>query len=97
MVRNGASSKLWHEVWMGDTSSKSQFPRIYRLALNKDCMVRDCWNNGWDLRWSRPITSGTDIHQLSVLSSLLDTYSLSDTEDIWTWSLGSPFFRQVYP
>ncbi|GJW52228.1 RNA-directed DNA polymerase, eukaryota, reverse transcriptase zinc-binding domain protein [Tanacetum coccineum] len=52
----------------------------------------DYWNNGWDLRWSRPILRGTILHQLSVLSSTLDTVSLSDSEDIWTWSIGSPSF-----
>ncbi|GJU40661.1 RNA-directed DNA polymerase, eukaryota, reverse transcriptase zinc-binding domain protein [Tanacetum coccineum] len=67
---------------IGDSSLKTQFPRIYRLALNQDCMVRDCWNNGWDLCWSRPILRGTILHQLSVLSSTLDTVSLSDSEDI---------------
>ncbi|GJS13573.1 RNA-directed DNA polymerase, eukaryota [Tanacetum coccineum] len=86
------STKFWHDVWIGDSSLKTQFPCIYRPALNQDCMVRDCWNNGWDLRWSRPILRGTILHQLSVLSSTLDIVSLSDSEDIWTWSIGSPSF-----
>nr|GEU94084.1 RNA-directed DNA polymerase, eukaryota [Tanacetum cinerariifolium] len=91
-VRNGTSTKFGHDVWMGATSLKTQFPRIYRLAMDKDCMVRDYWNNGWFLNWSRPITSGTNFQQLRTLSSMLDTYSLSEKEDTWTWSLGSPSF-----
>ncbi|GKA14061.1 RNA-directed DNA polymerase, eukaryota, reverse transcriptase zinc-binding domain protein [Tanacetum coccineum] len=91
-VSNSASTKFWHETWMGDTSLKNQFPRLFCLALNKDCMISDCWNNGWDLSWSRPITSGTNAHHLSTLSNMLATCSLTDTEDTWTWSLGSPSF-----
>nr|GEV78055.1 RNA-directed DNA polymerase, eukaryota, reverse transcriptase zinc-binding domain protein [Tanacetum cinerariifolium] len=62
---NGALTKFWHETWMGDTSLKNQFSRLFRLALNKDCTISDYWNNGWDLSWSRLITSGTNAHHLS--------------------------------
>ncbi|PWA38060.1 RNA-directed DNA polymerase, eukaryota [Artemisia annua] len=91
-VNNGTSTKSWHETWMGDTPLKNQFPRLFRLALNKDCMIRDCWNNGWDLVWSRPITSGTNVNHLSALCNMLTTCSLTDSDDTWTWSLGSPTF-----
>nr|GEV56720.1 RNA-directed DNA polymerase, eukaryota [Tanacetum cinerariifolium] len=40
---------------IGDSSLKTKFSRIYRLASNQDCVVRDCWNNGWVFSWSRPI------------------------------------------
>nr|GEU30517.1 RNA-directed DNA polymerase, eukaryota, reverse transcriptase zinc-binding domain protein [Tanacetum cinerariifolium] len=58
----------------------------------KDCTISDCWNNGWDLSWSRPITSGTNAHHLITLYNMLATCSLTDIEDTWTWSLGSPSF-----
>nr|GEX60251.1 RNA-directed DNA polymerase, eukaryota, reverse transcriptase zinc-binding domain protein [Tanacetum cinerariifolium]GEX60524.1 RNA-directed DNA polymerase, eukaryota, reverse transcriptase zinc-binding domain protein [Tanacetum cinerariifolium] len=57
-----------------------------------DCVVRDYWNNGWVFSWSRPILRGTLLQQLNVLSSTLDSVSLSDSEDIWNWSIGSPSF-----
>ena len=91
-VNNGTSTQFWHETWMGNTPLKNQFPRLFRLALNKDCMIRDCWNNGWDLAWSRSITSGTNVNHLSTLSNMLATCSLTDSDDTWTWSLGSPSF-----
>nr|GEU87610.1 reverse transcriptase domain, reverse transcriptase zinc-binding domain protein [Tanacetum cinerariifolium] len=42
---------------LGTSSLKNQFLRLFRLALNKDALVRDCWNNGWHLSWSRNISS----------------------------------------
>ncbi|GKC82639.1 RNA-directed DNA polymerase, eukaryota [Tanacetum coccineum] len=91
-VGNGDSTKFWHETWMGNSPLKSQFPRLFRLALNKDCTIRECWNNGWDLSWSRPITSGTNSQHLSTVLNLLSSFTLSDAEDSWSWSLGSPSF-----
>ncbi|GJX68444.1 RNA-directed DNA polymerase, eukaryota [Tanacetum coccineum] len=91
-VNNGASTKFWSETWMGDSLLKIQFPRLFRLALNKDCTIRDRWNNGWVFDWSRPITSGTNANHLSTLFNMLATCSLSDFDDTWTWSLGSPTF-----
>ncbi|GJR16125.1 RNA-directed DNA polymerase, eukaryota [Tanacetum coccineum] len=60
--------------------------------LYDDCTIRDCWNNGWDLSWSRPITSGTNSQHLSTVLNLLSSFTLSDAEDSWLWSLGSPSF-----
>nr|GFA65069.1 RNA-directed DNA polymerase, eukaryota [Tanacetum cinerariifolium] len=91
-VCNGMSTKFWHDVWIGDSSLKTKFPRIFLLSSNQDCVVRDCWNNGWVFSWSRPILRGTLLQQLNVISSTLDSVSLSDSEDIWNWSIGSPSF-----
>nr|GEW16323.1 RNA-directed DNA polymerase, eukaryota [Tanacetum cinerariifolium] len=90
-VNNDASTKFWSETWMDD-SLKNQFPLLFRLALNKYCTTRDRWNNGWALDWSRPITGGTNANHLSTLFNMLATCSLTDSDDTWTWSLGSPTF-----
>nr|GEW80244.1 RNA-directed DNA polymerase, eukaryota [Tanacetum cinerariifolium] len=90
-VNNGTSTKFWSETWMGD-SLKNQFPGLFRLTLNKDCTIRDRWNNGWALDWSRPITGGTNTNHLSTLFNMLATCSLTDSDDTWTWSLGSSTF-----
>nr|GEX00314.1 RNA-directed DNA polymerase, eukaryota [Tanacetum cinerariifolium] len=91
-VGDGLSTKFWHDVWICDSSLQSKFSRLYRIASNKDCTVRDVWNNGWDFSWSRPILGGTILHQLNTFSSTLEVVTLSDSKDIWTWSIGSPSF-----
>ncbi|PWA86984.1 RNA-directed DNA polymerase, eukaryota, Reverse transcriptase zinc-binding domain protein [Artemisia annua] len=91
-VNNGISTKFWTQTWIGNSSLQHQFPRLFRLATNKDCTIRDCWNNGWVLEWSRPINSGTLATHILSLQSLLDTCSLNDSDDTWTWSIGNPSF-----
>ncbi|GJY03614.1 RNA-directed DNA polymerase, eukaryota, reverse transcriptase zinc-binding domain protein [Tanacetum coccineum] len=91
-VGNGTDTKFWQDVWIGEISLQSKFPRLYRLALNKECSICEVWNNGWVFNWSRPILRGTLLHQLNDLTAILDSVQFSDSEDSWIWSLGSPSF-----
>nr|GEV67982.1 RNA-directed DNA polymerase, eukaryota, reverse transcriptase zinc-binding domain protein [Tanacetum cinerariifolium] len=91
-VNNGASTKFWHDTWAGISSFKHQFPRLFRLAMNRDCLVRDCWNNGWRFEWTRNVSSGSNASQLASLHNTLYAISLNDSEDVWVWSIGTPFF-----
>ncbi|GJV08793.1 reverse transcriptase domain-containing protein [Tanacetum coccineum] len=73
--------------WMGDTTFQHQFPRLFRLEVNQDCMVRDRWNGGWNWIWSRPISGGNTSTQLSTLNTLIDPVILSESPDEWVWLL----------
>ena len=42
--------------------------------------------------WSRPILRGSLLQQLNVFSSSLNNVTITDEEDTWIWSLGSPTF-----
>nr|GEW61600.1 reverse transcriptase domain, reverse transcriptase zinc-binding domain protein [Tanacetum cinerariifolium] len=89
---NGASTKFWHDTWVGISSFKHQFPRLFRLAMNRDCLVRDCWNNGWHFEWTRNVLSGSNANHMASLHNTLSAISLNDSEDAWVWSIGTPFF-----
>ncbi|GKA30636.1 RNA-directed DNA polymerase, eukaryota [Tanacetum coccineum] len=91
-VNNGASMKFWYDTWVGNVSLQQQYPRLFRLALNRDCMIRDCWNNGWRLDWSRHISSGTNANHLASLYNQLSDFSLNNSEDTWIWSFGTSTF-----
>ncbi|PWA83353.1 reverse transcriptase domain, Reverse transcriptase zinc-binding domain protein [Artemisia annua] len=92
IVNNGASTKFWHDSWNGNSPLKFQFPRLYRLAMNKDCLVRDCWNNGWHIEWVRTVSNGTNAHHLAILQNFLAGIILNDSEDKWVWSIDPPSF-----
>ncbi|GJQ95360.1 RNA-directed DNA polymerase, eukaryota [Tanacetum coccineum] len=77
---------------IGNVSLQHQYPRLFRLALNRDCMIGDCWNNGWRLDWSRHISSGTNANQLASLYNQLSNFSLNDSEDTWIWSFRTSTF-----
>nr|GEX66960.1 RNA-directed DNA polymerase, eukaryota, reverse transcriptase zinc-binding domain protein [Tanacetum cinerariifolium] len=91
-ANNVASTKFWHDTWIGNTSLQNQFPRLYRLAPNRDIMVRDCWNHGWKFTLCRNISSGTNANQLASLHNLLSEINLNDYVDIWAWYIETPEF-----
>nr|GEU68052.1 RNA-directed DNA polymerase, eukaryota, reverse transcriptase zinc-binding domain protein [Tanacetum cinerariifolium] len=73
-VNNGADTKFWLESWMHNSPLYQQYPRLFRLALNNYCLVKDCWNNDWHVPWSRPILSGTNASHVAKLSMILRMY-----------------------
>nr|GFB03981.1 RNA-directed DNA polymerase, eukaryota, reverse transcriptase zinc-binding domain protein [Tanacetum cinerariifolium] len=91
-VNNEASTKFWHDTWVGISSFKHQFPHLFRLAMNMDCLVRDCWNNGWHFKWTRKVSSGSNADQFASLHNILSAISLNDSEEAWVWSIGTSFF-----
>ncbi|GJZ74415.1 RNA-directed DNA polymerase, eukaryota [Tanacetum coccineum] len=91
-VNNGSYTKFWYDSWAGSTPLKSLFPRLFHLAVNKDCLVRDYWNNGWCLNWIRNISSGPNVSHLHTLQNILSTITLNDSKDVWTWSVGGSTF-----
>nr|GEZ36862.1 RNA-directed DNA polymerase, eukaryota [Tanacetum cinerariifolium] len=66
--------------------------RLFRLALNKEYTIKDCWNNGWNLDWTRPILGGTNSSNASELYAQLTNFSLKDADDEWIWSLRNHSF-----
>ncbi|GKB84996.1 hypothetical protein Tco_0957268 [Tanacetum coccineum] len=86
-VRDGRTTRFWKDRWMGDTTFQHQFPLLFRLEVNQDCMVRDRWNGGWNWIWSRPISDGNTSTQLSTLNTLIDPIILSESPDEWVWLL----------
>ncbi|PWA47701.1 RNA-directed DNA polymerase, eukaryota [Artemisia annua] len=77
-VHDGRTTRFWKDHWMGVAPLQHQFPRLFRLEVNKDCMVRDRWNDGWNWIWSRPISGGITSTQLSTLTTLLDPIILTE-------------------
>ncbi|PWA89421.1 reverse transcriptase domain, Reverse transcriptase zinc-binding domain protein [Artemisia annua] len=60
---------------------------------NKDCFVRDRWQNGWVWCWTRNFHGGVTGSQLDLLISMLENVQLSEGQDAWQWSLiGSNIF-----
>lgn len=92
VVNNGASMYFWHDSWNGNSPLKLQFPRLFRLATNKDCMIRDNWNNGWNIDWVRNISSGSAASQLTILQNTLTETILNNSEDTYVWSVDPPAF-----
>ncbi|GJV69249.1 RNA-directed DNA polymerase, eukaryota [Tanacetum coccineum] len=88
-LNNGVSIKFWHDIWIGDCSLKTRFPRLFRLDTDPHCLVRDQWINGsWVWSWSRLITRGSLYSQIQALYDLLHNSRVCDTPDVWEWTIG---------
>ena len=55
-------------------------------------MVRDCWDNGWHLEWTRDVSRGTIANQLDTLQNNISGMSLNDIDDTWAWTIGTTSF-----
>ncbi|GJU55544.1 RNA-directed DNA polymerase, eukaryota [Tanacetum coccineum] len=90
LVGNGASTKLWSDIWCGDVSFKDRFPRIYALELNKDCYIDQRYNvENWSSFLRRPPRNGVELSQFNAMLQEFKKMSLSDSADSWKWGLTS--------
>ncbi|GKB05296.1 RNA-directed DNA polymerase, eukaryota, reverse transcriptase zinc-binding domain protein [Tanacetum coccineum] len=92
-VKDGSSTRFWRDAWLGDIPLERKFPRLFFLEANKDCLVRDKWQNGWVWCWTRNFNGGVTGSQLDSLISMLVNVHLIEGNDAWHWSLiGSNIF-----
>ncbi|GJX88120.1 hypothetical protein Tco_0340134 [Tanacetum coccineum] len=86
-VKDGSSTRFWRDAWLGDIPLERKFPRLFCLEANKDCLVRDKWQNGWVWCWTRNFNGGVTGSQLDSLISMLVNVHLTEGNDAWHWSL----------
>ncbi|GKB59173.1 non-symbiotic hemoglobin 2 [Tanacetum coccineum] len=85
---NGSVYPFWKGlVWIDDHSLLGKFPRLYALETNKDISVADKLHPSLSFSWRRSVRGGIESQQFNHLSSLLDSVSLSNSEDRWVCDL----------
>nr|GEV04155.1 RNA-directed DNA polymerase, eukaryota [Tanacetum cinerariifolium] len=84
----GSTRFFWEDVWMGDVTFKSRFPRVYALESDKKITVAAKMNHnvlGFSLR--RAPRDGVEMEQLKDLIAILEDVELPIMHDRWIWSL----------
>ncbi|XP_071741787.1 uncharacterized protein [Rutidosis leptorrhynchoides] len=97
-IVDGSSTRFWDEFWVGDSSLKDKFNRLFRLETNKDATVLDRvrWEGSNILTswcWSRDI-SGRLVGDLTNITNLLSSFvSCSSCREEWSlsWSMDRSF------
>ncbi|GJZ54469.1 RNA-directed DNA polymerase, eukaryota [Tanacetum coccineum] len=87
-VGDGQDTFFWEEVWMGDMTFKSRFPRVYALESDKKITVADKMNHnvlGFSLR--RAPRDGVEMEQFRDMIAILEGVELPAMHDRWIWSL----------
>lgn len=56
MVNNGQKIRFWEDVWVGEIPLKLEFPTLYQLCRDKNCLISNYWGgDGWKLVFTRPL------------------------------------------
>jgi hypothetical protein len=46
VVGVGRHTLFWHENWVGEIPLRVKFPRLFDLAVSKECSVEEMWRLG---------------------------------------------------
>nr|GEW23246.1 RNA-directed DNA polymerase, eukaryota, reverse transcriptase zinc-binding domain protein [Tanacetum cinerariifolium] len=79
--------QFWEDIWIGDSSLKIRYNRLYHLERDKDCLIVDRIDNGhWSWNWSR---TDIGVSNMAYLHDMLLEISLVDTQvgDSCLWSM----------
>jgi len=47
VVGNGRDTLFWHDIWVGEIPLRLKFPRLFNLAVNKQCTVEEMRRLEW--------------------------------------------------
>jgi hypothetical protein len=47
-VKDGRLTQFWNDVWITSSPQRVGFPRLFAICENKELLVADCANMGWD-------------------------------------------------
>ncbi|KAK1327166.1 hypothetical protein QJS10_CPA01g01634 [Acorus calamus] len=76
-VGHGKKVFLWHDTWLGDSSLKTRFPRLFKISQLKEGMINRFWSSdetggGWNLQMRRNLRDEeVDLARKIVGSTLL--------------------------
>ena len=84
-VENGKTALFWHDIWIGDSSLKILFPRLFSIAASKNVTIESLgfwngWSWVWAFAWSRSLRIRDSI-EYSSLQSLLGKVCISIDND----------------
>lgn len=91
LVGNGRSILFWEDVWCGDSPLRAEFPRLFRLALNKNSLVKDfsMLNGFMEVNWADLFSClllDGEIHMVSRLKEALSNIILfPEVKDRLLW------------
>ncbi|GLU23801.1 hypothetical protein SLE2022_397790 [Rubroshorea leprosula] len=87
-IGDGAKTRFWTDIWLGTTSFKQEFPRLYNLSLDKEAMVADykiTKGEGWQPKW-RHAPSRRELDEYMRLENILQFVTvLGNKSNSFNW------------
>jgi hypothetical protein len=85
---NGRNTSFWEDSWVGDTSLRESFPRLFSISVQQEDSVADLWNTngeeGWNLRWRRRLFEWEKA-LLNELLAIINLIQPNEEVDDWRW------------
>lgn len=92
-VGKGDTLKFWTDIWFGDISLATQFPRLFSVALYKEASIMEMrfWDGSnwqWYIRWRRNLFDWEKSLEVDMLSQISVVSPNLGKEDYvqWKWS-----------
>ena len=92
LVGDGRTTLFWFDHWIGETPLRFKFPRLFDLAINKECTVKEMESLGWEVEgraweWRRRLLAWEE-DSVRECSEVLHNIVLQvDVTDSWRWLL----------
>nr|GEV65681.1 putative RNA-directed DNA polymerase [Tanacetum cinerariifolium] len=87
---SGSQIRFWKDIWMGETPICYTYNRLYRLDINKDCLIKDkIKNENWNWNWSRTNLGSRNLSYFCDTLNEIGDVNIEVAEDTCYWSLGS--------
>ncbi|GJU75640.1 putative RNA-directed DNA polymerase, eukaryota, reverse transcriptase zinc-binding domain protein [Tanacetum coccineum] len=84
----GTCIRFWKDIWIGDSLLNIHNNRLYRLELDKDCLIIDRIENGqWSWNWSKNDLGVCNTAYFRDLLIEISRVDISMVGDICIWSL----------
>jgi hypothetical protein len=84
-IGDGARCLFWHDRWLPGGALKLQFPAIYAIATRKSRSMQQELDGGLWMRSLFHIATTEQVHQFTMLWSILQGVVLRDHPDAISW------------
>ena len=92
---SGASFRFWLDEWSRNGHLRQSFPRLFALASDPECSVRQAWHDAWTPPMPETL-SDQRTFELLRLQELLADLPPTEGQDGWTWCETSFSVRAAY-
>jgi hypothetical protein len=89
---NGKGTRFWLDTWVGGSTLRQQFPRLFSISTHKESCIDQVGEWGaagweWKLEWRRSLFVWEE-ELLTTLMNLIETIILSHQNDSWKCNIG---------
>jgi len=87
-MKDGYKTSFWHDVWIGDSPLRLQYPSLYNMCRDKEALVADYYKDGdWEIEFRRSLL-GSESECLDLLIQSLQHIQVdTEQQDDVEWAL----------